>query len=191
MPQPHNRRVTRSIRVPLQRLAHRRNLERQLQDAQRQVFGDTLRGADFDGQYFVRNSMLVTGPGCLRVVLPEDHGALIQDRGDGVGYWPMSIGRTQMPGYDLVSVLLGDGHGSFGPKMDFVAGQQVEGLAIADLNGDGLPDLAVTDAFDNTVSVLPGHGNGTFGRSWTLGPGRVPTPSGSRIWTATAGPTSH
>ena len=77
----------------------------QLQDGRRLwVFGDTLRGDDFDGQRLVRNSMLVFDPDCLKVVLPNDHGALIPDRSDGVGYWPMSIGRTQMPGYDLVSV---------------------------------------------------------------------------------------
>jgi hypothetical protein len=77
----------------------------QLQDGRRLwVFGDTLRGEKFDGQPFVRNSMLVSGAGCLQVVLPDDRGALIPDRGDGVGYWPMSIGRTQRPGYDLVSV---------------------------------------------------------------------------------------
>ncbi|WP_134738901.1 DUF4185 domain-containing protein [Nocardioides sp. 503] len=84
-----------------------------LQDGRRLwVFGDTLRGADFDGQTFVRNSMLVVGPGCLSVVLPPDRGAVIPDRADAdappgtraVGYWPMSIGRAQRPGYDLVSV---------------------------------------------------------------------------------------
>ena len=77
-----------------------------LQDGRRLwVFGDTLRGDDLTGQHFVRNSMLVVSPDCLRVVLPDDGGALIPDRSDGVGYWPMSMGRTQMPGYDLVSVV--------------------------------------------------------------------------------------
>ena len=76
-----------------------------LQDGRRLwVFGDTLRSAGFDGQRFVRNSMLVVSRGCLQVVLPGDHGALIPDRRDGVGYWPMSIGKVQRPGYDLVSV---------------------------------------------------------------------------------------
>ena len=77
----------------------------QLQDGRRLwVFGDTLRGADFAGQRFVRNSMLVVEPDCLQVVLPKDHGALVPDRSDGVGYWPMSIGLVERPGYDLVGV---------------------------------------------------------------------------------------
>ena len=76
-----------------------------LQDGRRLwVFGDTLRAASFPGQRFVRNSMLVFGPGCARSVLPADGGALIPDRADGVGYWPMSIARVERPGYDLVGV---------------------------------------------------------------------------------------
>lgn len=68
------------------------------------VFGDTLRGADFAGQRFVRNSMLIVEPDCLQVVVPHDAGAVIPDREDGVGYWPMSLTVTRRPGFDLVSV---------------------------------------------------------------------------------------
>lgn len=76
-----------------------------LQDGRRLwVFGDTLRAADFDGQRFVRNSMLVFEADCADVVLPADHGALIPDRDDGVGYWPMSIAKVERTGYDLVGV---------------------------------------------------------------------------------------
>lgn len=81
-----------------------------LQDGRRlMVFGDTLRGNDFDGQRFVRNSMLVFGQDCIQTVLPSSGGALMPDRaGSGsrapVGYWPMSIRRVGRPGYDLVAV---------------------------------------------------------------------------------------
>ncbi|KQP77879.1 hypothetical protein ASF37_04400 [Aeromicrobium sp. Leaf289] len=76
-----------------------------LQDGRRLwVFGDTLRSADFDGQRFVRNSMLVFDDECAEVVLPPDKGALIPDRADGVGYWPMSIAKVERTGYDLVGV---------------------------------------------------------------------------------------
>lgn len=68
------------------------------------VFGDTLRGPDFDGQQFVRNSMLVFSPGCGQVVLPRDRGAVVPDRQDGVGYWPMSIASVPRDGYDLVGI---------------------------------------------------------------------------------------
>ncbi len=76
-----------------------------LQDGRRLwVFGDTLRSASFDGRRFVRNSMLVFDDRCANVVLPADHDALIPDRDDGVGYWPMSIARVERAGYDLVGV---------------------------------------------------------------------------------------
>jgi hypothetical protein len=77
----------------------------QLQDGRRLwVFGDTLRSADFEGQRFVRNSMLVFGRRCADVVLPADRGALVPDRDDGVGYWPMSIAKVERAGYDLVGL---------------------------------------------------------------------------------------
>lgn len=68
------------------------------------VFGDTLRAAGFDGERFVHNSMLVFSPGCGRVVLPDDGGAVIPDRPDGVGYWPMSVARLTRDGADRVGV---------------------------------------------------------------------------------------
>ncbi|WP_141013986.1 DUF4185 domain-containing protein [Nocardioides sambongensis] len=75
-----------------------------LQDGRRVwLFGDTIRATPGGGQTLVRNSMLVVAEDCLQVVLPEDGGALIPDRGD-VGYWPMSLTVTTRPGYDLVTV---------------------------------------------------------------------------------------
>lgn len=42
------------------------------------------------------------------------------------------------------------------------AGNGPSSVAVADFNGDGILDLAVTNKNDNTVSILLGHGNGTF-----------------------------
>ncbi|MFE6646729.1 hypothetical protein ACFVJS_09225 [Nocardioides sp. NPDC057772] len=68
------------------------------------MFGDTLRDEELPGAGFVRNSMLLVEPDCLRVVLPESGGAIIPDREDGVGYWPMSVTSLDKPGYTLVVV---------------------------------------------------------------------------------------
>ncbi|MFE6509199.1 hypothetical protein ACFVDI_02600 [Nocardioides sp. NPDC057767] len=68
------------------------------------MFGDTLRAKELPGAGFVRNSMLLVEPDCLRVVLPESGGAIIPDRDDGVGYWPMSVTTLDKPGYALVVV---------------------------------------------------------------------------------------
>jgi len=44
--------------------------------------------------------------------------------------------------------------GSFAAKVDFATGDSPSSVAIGDLDGDGRPDLAVTNFNDNTVSVL-------------------------------------
>jgi len=64
--------------------------------------------------------------------------------------------------YSTVSVLLGNGDGSFGPKTDFHTGQTPASVAIGDLNADGKPDL-VTSNWGYNVSVLLGNGDGSFG----------------------------
>jgi hypothetical protein len=54
------------------------------------LFADTLRRTS-SGDRLVRNSMLVFTRDCVRLVRPTDEGgAVIPDRGDGIGYWPMS-----------------------------------------------------------------------------------------------------
>ena len=49
---------------------------------------------------------------------------------------------------DTVSVLLGKGDGTFGAPTTYDVGDGPEGVAIADLNGDGNPDLAVANYAD-------------------------------------------
>lgn len=68
------------------------------------VFGDTLRRPTFDGPTFVHNSLLVITPDCASVVMPEDRGAFVPDRADGVGYWPMSIAARPSDDGDLVGI---------------------------------------------------------------------------------------
>jgi hypothetical protein len=61
-----------------------------------------------------------------------------------------------------VSILLGNGDGTFRPHFDFATGTEPLSVAADDFNGDGKLDLAVANAQDNTVSVLLGNGDGTF-----------------------------
>ncbi len=44
--------------------------------------------------------------------------------------------------------------GSFAPKVDFAVGTAPRFVTLGDIDGDGKPDLAVTNASSNTVSVL-------------------------------------
>ena len=55
-----------------------------------------------------------------------------------------------------------NGGGSFAPKVDDSVGAAPYGVTTGDFNGDGIPDLAVANSSDSTVSVLLNHGNGTF-----------------------------
>jgi hypothetical protein len=66
-----------------------------------------------------------------------------------------------------VKVLLGNGNGTFQKPVSIVPGGRPTGVAVGDFTGDGKPDLLLIDRFNNTVSVLPGSGNGTFGAAIT------------------------
>ena len=53
-----------------------------------------------------------------------------------------------------VSVLLGQGDGTFQPEQHFAVGTNPVSVAVADVNGDGHPDLVVAYTSSNDVSVL-------------------------------------
>ncbi len=55
---------------------------------------------------------------------------------------------------DDVSVLLGDGSGSFGTPENFNVGTRPTSLTVGDFDGDNVEDLAVANELDNNVSVL-------------------------------------
>jgi len=72
-----------------------------------------------------------------------------------------------------VSVLLGNGDGSFlsAVTYDSGGGGSAEAIAVADVNGDGKPDLLVVNEQSSTVGVLIGNGDGTFQPVVTYGSG--------------------
>lgn len=71
---------------------------------------------------------------------------------------------------DYVVVLLGNGDGTFEAPVSFPSVYNTSALAVADVNGDGKPDLLVTSQFadpdrtqDGAVTVFLGNGDGSFG----------------------------
>ncbi len=64
--------------------------------------------------------------------------------------------------YGSVSVLLGNGDGTFQPQRTFAVSSPGYTLAVADVNGDGKPDIITVNHGSPTVGVLLGNGDGTF-----------------------------
>lgn len=61
-----------------------------------------------------------------------------------------------------VSILLGNGDGTFQAARNFSAGKQPESIAIADFNSDGKADIIAVSEGENVLNVLLGNGDGTF-----------------------------
>ncbi len=83
-----------------------------------------------------------------------------------------------------VSVLLGNGDGTFQPAVMYATGAPfAASIAVGDVNGDGVPDLIVADVwetfhqiggfFPGGVSVLLGNGDGTFQPPVVYGSGGI------------------
>src|SRR6266851_4240058 len=72
-------------------------------------------------------------------------------------------------GSNTVSVLLGNGDGTFRAPLTFGVGTNPHFVAVGDFNRDGKQDLAVANFGSNTVSVLLGNIDGTFQAALTFG----------------------
>ena len=75
---------------------------------------------------------------------------------------------------DTVSVLMGNGDGTFGAPADFTVGLAPSSVAVGDFNGDGDLDIVTTNEGDDTISVLFGNGDGTFGTANSFPVGILP-----------------
>ena len=82
------------------------------------------------------------------------NGMIVADfNGDG----KLDLALVQVGG---VSVLLGNGDGTFGPTANLNIGTEPFAIASADFNGDGIPDLATANVDANNISILLGKGDG-------------------------------
>ena len=61
-----------------------------------------------------------------------------------------------------VTVLLGNGDGSFGRRVTTPAGERPERIAVGDFNGDGKLDVALTHMMSRDLRILKGNGDGSF-----------------------------
>lgn len=81
---------------------------------------------------------------------------------------------TANDGSNDVTVLLGNGDGTFQAAVPYAVGLRPQSVAVADLNGDALMDLVTANAARDNVSVLLGNGDGTFQTALTFGAGDSP-----------------
>ena len=97
----------------------------------------------------------------------------------------LSVSGTVQPGGDVSFIDTANGNASLGqaplvgpatfgfaPLQNYATGGQLpEFTAIGDFNGDGIPDIAVPDYYNDVVTILLGAGDGTFqlGQSYSVG----------------------
>jgi hypothetical protein len=87
---------------------------------------------------------------------------------------PLDIVMTNF-GTSNVTVLLGNGDGTFGAPIHLASGMGTsDAVAIADFNDDGTADLLVNNEQADVVTLLPGNGDGTFRAPIQLATGKTP-----------------
>jgi hypothetical protein len=78
-----------------------------------------------------------------------------------------------------VTILLGNGDGTFTQAADspVTVGYGPRSAAVGDFNGDGIPDLAVANNYNDTVTILLGNGDGTFAMAASTMPSTISSAS--------------
>ena len=90
----------------------------------------------------------------------------------------MDVATSNMSS-NSVSLLTGNGLGSFGIATNFSVGTNPLGIVSGDFNSDGKLDLSVSNWNSSNLSLLVGNGLGSFAPSATLArAGESP-----RLWT--------
>ncbi|WP_190694442.1 NPCBM/NEW2 domain-containing protein [Nostoc sp. FACHB-152] len=86
------------------------------------------------------------------------HGVVASDL-NGDGRLDLAVANS---GSGTVSVLFGQGDGTFAAAVNYSVGSEPKSVFAADLNGDGRPDLLTANQGSSDIGVLINNGNGTF-----------------------------
>ncbi len=150
--------------------------------------------ADFNGDGNLDIASAIVGVSKVSILLGKGDGTFQAQQQYDTGTQPISIVQGDFNGdgkLDLavanegggtggnVSILLGNGDGSFPTHHEYPAGNVPNSVVTGDFNGDGFLDLAVANYGSSNVSILLGAGDASF-------PSHVDYPVGFQpIWVAT------
>jgi Big-like domain-containing protein/VCBS repeat protein/glucodextranase-like protein/putative Ig domain-containing protein len=122
--------------------------------------------------------LLGNGDGTFQAAVPYGTGVSPCDVAvadlDGNGTMDLAVANCGSTATNNISVLFGNGDGTFVPAQSFVTSWNPSAIAIADTNGNGKPDLVVNGTF-GSMSVLLGNGDGTFAAAATFVNVDIPT----------------
>lgn len=123
--------------------------------------------ADFDADGHLDLASASEGSGAINLLLGNGNGSFRSSSasaGRDAGH--LAVADLDLDGHldlvvplrggpqDSVAILPGNGDGSFAQPVDFATGANPYAAAIADLNGDGRPDVITANVGDGSVSVL-------------------------------------
>ena len=96
---------------------------------------------------------------------PNAHFSVAVDfNGDGITDLAVTNGDLSPGSFNAsLAVRIGTGNRTYAPPVLYAVGRGARGVVARDFNGDGITDLAVSNLFSNTVSVLLGQGSGGVG----------------------------
>lgn len=88
---------------------------------------------------------------------------------NGDGKKDMIVGKY----YGSISVSLGNGDGTFGGMTNFSIPIDCRSIVLKDFNNDGMTDIAALAYSHDALTILVGHGDGTFTRISDMNTGNV------------------
>jgi FG-GAP-like repeat len=121
---------------------------------------------------FQQSGPIAAGDGPAAVAVGDFNGDGRMDLAVPDGHDPVTLDHGK------VSILLGNGDGTFGNSQDYPIGLLPTSVALGDVNGDGKTDLVISSFFSafglesSLVNVLFGNGDGTFAPAKEVTTGR-------------------
>ena len=136
--------------------------------------------ADFNGDKILDMAVANSNPGTasISVLLGKGDGTFGPQTTYAVGNSPTAIVAADFNGDHILdlavanelgrganqalSILIGNGDGTFKPAVNYPGGQSPRGIDVGDFNNDGFLDVVVANNNGNNVTIYLNKGDGTF-----------------------------